>query len=378
MKNSVLRVLFRRTKGRNRRSLPLLLSLALLAAVLCGCDGQKAKVGASTDGQASETTESVAERTPQTEGEPPQVEAPAEGEPPQVEASAEGEWPEGGTPTGEQPPEGEFPASPSANDEWVVTFSGFSNQINEISGIIAAISEKTRTFDEKLTQISNDLKTLNRTKGGVSAPVFIASLLLVCALSAGLTTAIVIRSFNGKFEELEAQIREQRQATHQETESLQTAISKTTTRQDLVTVTNVLRQDMSKLHIGQSGQKAAGAQAVRNVPAKEPPPKKEYYEVFPPHSSADMTILKKSETHQPIVGWMSAKTLILEPALDEGRKCSVDNLYSEQMTACFAIRPHDPVGSADFYAVDIDKSAEATFVDGRYVLSAQGQLTARI
>lgn len=387
MKNRVLYALFHGGKG--RRAFPLL--LAVLVVILCGCQGGKAVNSASSsDRQAPDAVESSGAQSPEDAAEPPGEEVPDAAEPPGepvpeggepvAEPSPEGApeeegytAPEGGDPAADYPPEG---AELPPNSELTIKVSGLSATMEEFSGIIGKINEKMQTFDEKLTRISN------QDRNSVSTPVFLASILFVFVVNAALC-AIVIGSFSRKFRkldetlrQLEKQIGEQRAEAGQQTQELREAISEVDSQETIDALAEAIGQYTKTVAAYVQG--TAPAKKNQTVAAAQSQPRREFYQVFPSDSSAERTTMVKSETHQPVVGWMSAKgVLTLEPSLDREGKCARNTLYSEQMTACFAVQPPDPVDSANLYTVEVSQKARAVYENGRYVLSAKGQLLAR-
>ena len=404
MKNSVPYARFRGKKERipmfDFRLLAFPLLLASLIVVLCGCD--KKASDASSDRRASENAAPIeaqptegaeAVGTQPTEGAEAVGTQPTEGgeaveaqssegaeaveaQPTEGGEAVEAQPPEGGEAFGAQSPEGaQTPAQPSANDELTIRFNG-------LSGIVTEINEKMKSFDDRLTQI---LKMLEKENSGVSTPVLMASLLLFTVLNVILTAFVIRRStprsdgvlnLERKINDLEKRLDEQRKVMDTQTQALQTLVSQAASQESLnslkATITEHTRVLMAAAYPNTGAQKAQAAATTQSSP------KKEFYQAFPPHSSAEAIILEKSRTIQPIVGWLSASgTLILEPYLGGDGKCSRDNLYGAQMTACFAIQPSEPVNSSDFYTVDIRKNAEAIPRNGRYELSLQGQLVAR-
>lgn len=390
LKNRVLYALFHGGKG--RRAFPLL--LAVLVVILCGCQGGKAVNGASSsDRQAPDAVESSGAQSPEDAAEPPGAEVPDAAEPPGepvpeggepvAEPSPEGgdyppeedgyTAPEGGDPAADYPPEG---AEPPSSNELTIKVSGLSATMEEFSDIIGKINQKMQTFDEKLTRISN------QDRNSVSTPVFLTSLLLVFVANAALS-AIVIGSLSRKFRrldeklrQLEKQIGEQRAEAGQQTQELREAISEVDSQETIDALAEAIGQYTKTVAAYVQG--TAPAKKNQTVAAAQSQPRREFYQVFPSDSSTERTTMVKSETHQPVVGWVSAKgVLTLEPSLDREGKCARNTLYSEQMTACFAVQPPDPVDSANLYTVEVSQKAQAVYENGRYVLSAKGQLLAR-
>lgn len=352
----------------------------MLVVILCGCQEKAVNSASSSDRHAQDAVESSGEQSPEDgtpapdAAEPPGEPTPDAGEPVAEQPPEGGNYPlEEGEYVGDYPPEGPEPPS---NNELTIKISGISATMEEFSSIISTINGKMQTFDEKLTKISN------QDRNSVSMPVFLTSFLCVFVLNVGLTV-IVIRSFSRKFKaldeklrQLEKQIGEQREEAGQQKQELQEAISEADNQETLDALAEAIGQYTRTVAAYMQG--AAPAQKSQAVAAAQSQPKREFYQVFPERSNAEKTALKKSETHQPVVGWVSSKgVLILEPSLDREGKCSRNTLYSEQMTACFGVQPPDPADSANFYTVEVSKKAQAVYENGRYVLNVKGQLLAR-